>query len=69
MENQNLALTMKVYNNVCNITKHDDIKGDSSSDSGVVFDYEMKLVGLNIGGSTNWFGELKYGVMIPLVQA
>ena len=33
-----------------------------------VYNSEMQLVGMNIGGSTNIFGDFKYSVMIPCQQ-
>lgn len=50
-----------------NVLKHNAYVAPGSS-GGAVFNYEMKLVGLNIGGGTDILGRFKYGVMIPCEQ-
>lgn len=50
-----------------NVLKHNAYVAPGSS-GGAVFNHNMKLVGINIGGGTDLFGRFRYGVMIPCDQ-
>ena len=49
------------------VIRHSAFTAEGFSGAGV-FNSEMQLVGMNIGGSTNIFGGFKYSVMIPCEQ-
>ena len=49
------------------ILKHNAYTADGSS-GGAVFDEDMKLVGINIGGGVDFLGRYRYGAMIPCEQ-
>ena len=49
------------------VIRHSAFTAEGFSGCGV-YNSEMQLVGMNIGGSTNIFGGFKYSVMIPCQQ-
>ena len=49
------------------VIRHSTFTAEGFSGCGV-YNSEMQLVGMNIGGSTNIFGGFKYSVMIPCQQ-
>lgn len=51
----------------CKILKHSAYEAPGSS-GGAVFSEKMELVGINIGGGTDFLGRFRYGAMIPSNQ-
>ena len=49
------------------VLKHSAYIAPGSS-GGAVYNENMKIAGINVGGGTDSFGRFKYGVMIPAEQ-
>lgn len=49
------------------VLKHSAYEAPGSS-GGAVYSEQMQLVGINIGGGTDFFGRFRYGAMIPCEQ-